>query len=485
MFVSMAPLVPLASRPGFPAGLEVLLIEAKEADRRESCACLQQCAYRVTSCASVAEALRLLEGKEPECAFDVVLADAPLLRGREGARLSSAAARVPLVVMASRASPHHVRSGVSLGAVDIIQKPLATQVSRTLWQHTVRRMLGYKPPAAAANAKPLQRSNTTGSGGSACNADASATSTGGGAASDASCPFAYDDSALLPQLTSQPSNCASPDHCGSMSTADTVTAVAAADYLCASDGGFLGSLASLVLVRSASEQQLMSGLMLLDEDSNDDASPLAPLSPLLQSHDSVDPIDSDHGDAAAAAAAVVVVAPTTPTHSADAPPSAAAAAIAATAATATARCTVADGAVMGHAAGAPLPPLPSGLGNVAWGIPVMPLLIRPRTAPPQLPPFVPGGAATASGPCPWDVPGAPLPAGMVPVGAGPAGAAANWCPSPSGWPSAAAAGPALCFTAANILGSSSLAELAAAPSPLGLRLACSASLVDFANACLA
>lgn len=130
-----------SKRPGFPCGLRVLLVDGDAAARTQSEALLQECAYEVTLCASVAEATAKLNGP---CGFDVLLADKPSLSAAPPAAqaaLFDAASGLPTILMGSAPQPADVMQGLELGAVDFLDKPLAPQKLRNIWQHTVRKMM--------------------------------------------------------------------------------------------------------------------------------------------------------------------------------------------------------------------------------------------------------------------------------------------------------------------------------------------------------
>lgn len=141
MFASKAFI--LASRPNFPRDLQVLLLETDLVSRKAAETLLQQCQYQITSCSSATEALTQLGS--PKRSFDVLLAEAKAVdaaKSAEAAKLLQYAKKVPLVLMGDNPSPAEVLQGMKLGAVDYLERPLATGKLRCLWQYTVRKMMG-------------------------------------------------------------------------------------------------------------------------------------------------------------------------------------------------------------------------------------------------------------------------------------------------------------------------------------------------------
>lgn len=148
---AMSSVVP-SNRPGFPAGLRVLLVDTAATSRAEAERQLKSCAYSVTSCASASEALQRMH--QALLKFEVLLVDAKALmaRSKEAATLRAAASSVPLVLMSQEPRQSDVMAGIRMGAVDFLDKPLALAKLRTIWQHIVRRTMGPGAAAAAAGA---------------------------------------------------------------------------------------------------------------------------------------------------------------------------------------------------------------------------------------------------------------------------------------------------------------------------------------------
>jgi DNA-binding NtrC family response regulator len=162
-----------SSRPGFPSGLRVLLIDPDVQERQAVQELLQQCNYAVTPVGSASEAAQHL--KLPGNGFDVILSEAKALgpRCRDSATIKQRAHSIPLLMMGLCPSPDEVLLGINLGAVDFLEKPLSPLKLRNIWQHTVRKMMadmdikdrpkgarksaGALAPAACLSAAPLPR----------------------------------------------------------------------------------------------------------------------------------------------------------------------------------------------------------------------------------------------------------------------------------------------------------------------------------------
>lgn len=147
-----------SKRPGFPCGLRVLLLDADPAQRSESEQLLKECSYEVTPCSSTCEALSRLSSA---CSYDVLLADKSTLSSSNAnqQQLLEKAQGLPCIFMACNPSQDDVLTGVELGAVDFLAKPLSPLKLKNIWQHTVRKMMcnmnincieGHPEAAAAA-----------------------------------------------------------------------------------------------------------------------------------------------------------------------------------------------------------------------------------------------------------------------------------------------------------------------------------------------
>lgn len=96
-----------SGRPGFPAGLRVLLVDADEGSQREVSGMLVACSYEVTCTTSASDALPYVATGT----FDVLLAEASIVAGTGAAaqELCAAARRFPLVVIGDNISRAQVR----------------------------------------------------------------------------------------------------------------------------------------------------------------------------------------------------------------------------------------------------------------------------------------------------------------------------------------------------------------------------------------
>lgn len=141
---SSSPLRPLkrvpsfSSRPGFPSGLQVLLVETDRQSRDKVAKQLKQLCYIGTCCASTAEAAALLNDKSRE--FDIVLAEAKSV-AQDAPDFVSLLSGMPLVLMSDGGSATQVWKSIELGAVEYLEKPLSTSKLKNIWQHVVRKMM--------------------------------------------------------------------------------------------------------------------------------------------------------------------------------------------------------------------------------------------------------------------------------------------------------------------------------------------------------
>lgn len=134
-----------SSRPGFPNGLRVLLLDIDLRAKQEAETQLKECGYLVTCCSSSAEAAAFLSN--PEKSFDVLLADVKILSQKtsENSALVAASRTLPLILTSDTSEHNEVMLGIKLGAVDFLEKPLSLLKLRNIWQHTVRKMLQQIP----------------------------------------------------------------------------------------------------------------------------------------------------------------------------------------------------------------------------------------------------------------------------------------------------------------------------------------------------
>eukprot|EP00878_Enallax_costatus_P004624 GHUV01004869.1.p1 GENE.GHUV01004869.1~~GHUV01004869.1.p1 ORF type:complete len:669 (+),score=192.43 GHUV01004869.1:361-2367(+) len=134
------------SRPQFPQGLEVLLVQPTT--DQHILQQLQELQYVVTCVKDVPAAVTALTTSQ----VDVILADLLLvgdLGGEDASQLFSTADQVPVVLIGSQCSPAQVLAAVKRGAADVLEKPLSPLKLRNIWQHTIRAaMNGSSCPAS-------------------------------------------------------------------------------------------------------------------------------------------------------------------------------------------------------------------------------------------------------------------------------------------------------------------------------------------------
>lgn len=142
---------PPSLRPGFPRGLEVLLIESDAAALKDAKNKLQELSYSVTSCEECSLAVGLLKAGR---GFDVILAEARIMdsTGTAQRQLLAAAANLPLILTTEDAtSTDNVWKGIELGAAEVLVKPLSSLKLQNIWQHVVRKLMtGHGAKALAA-----------------------------------------------------------------------------------------------------------------------------------------------------------------------------------------------------------------------------------------------------------------------------------------------------------------------------------------------
>lgn len=127
-----------SSRPGFPSGLQVLLVEADEQSRHTVSQQLKELSYIGTWCCNIAEAVKVLASTSGR--FDIILAEANTVAG-ESPAFVNALNGMPLVLMSEGGSATKVWKSIELGAVEYLEKPLSTLKLRNIWQHVVRKMV--------------------------------------------------------------------------------------------------------------------------------------------------------------------------------------------------------------------------------------------------------------------------------------------------------------------------------------------------------
>lgn len=127
-----------SGRPGFPAGLQVLLVEADKQSREKVSRQLKHLSYAGTCCSTTAEAASILSNGSYQ--FDIVLAEAKAVANESPAFVHSLNG-LPLVLMSEGGSASEVWKSIELGAAEYLEKPLSTLKLRNIWQHVVRKMM--------------------------------------------------------------------------------------------------------------------------------------------------------------------------------------------------------------------------------------------------------------------------------------------------------------------------------------------------------
>lgn len=131
-----------SGRPGFPNGLQVLVVDGDDASSSILEQKLRELSYEVTRCASGADASSLIQGDN--LPVDIVLVEAKALAkdATDGGTLRQSAQHLPLVLMSEKgSSTDDVWRGIEVGAADVLEKPLSLLKLRNIWQHVVRKMM--------------------------------------------------------------------------------------------------------------------------------------------------------------------------------------------------------------------------------------------------------------------------------------------------------------------------------------------------------
>ncbi|DBA72452.1 hypothetical protein WJX79_006294 [Trebouxia sp. C0005] len=127
-----------SGRPGFPAGLQVLLVEADKQSRDKVSKQLKHLSYAGTCCSTTIEAASILSNGSKQ--FDIVLAEAKAV-AKESPAFVHSLNGLPLVLMSEGGSASEVWKSIELGAAEYLEKPLSTLKLRNIWQHVVRKMM--------------------------------------------------------------------------------------------------------------------------------------------------------------------------------------------------------------------------------------------------------------------------------------------------------------------------------------------------------
>ncbi|DBA90178.1 hypothetical protein WJX77_009214 [Trebouxia sp. C0004] len=158
-----------SSRPGFPVGLQVLLVEADKHSREKVSKQLKNLSYDGTCCSTTVEAASILSNGSNQ--FDIVLAEAKAV-AKESPAFVHSLNGLPLVLMSEGGSASEVWKSIELGAAEYLEKPLSTLKLRNIWQHVVRKMMhgceeedsSYKLPgrdSAHASSSLLQQKSSS------------------------------------------------------------------------------------------------------------------------------------------------------------------------------------------------------------------------------------------------------------------------------------------------------------------------------------
>eukprot|EP00775_Hariotina_reticulata_P011577 gene11577-11721_t len=156
----------LSSRPQFPDGLRVLLLDTA-AHASETAQLLLDQRYQPVIAEDVQHAVTLLnrqtDGTKNHLAdaFDVILADLSLLSCSTDSRtvtesqdIWTAAKLVPIIIMGEAVAADDILQAINQGAADFIQKPLTQRCMRNIWQHTVRRLMGSATACNSGSCTP-------------------------------------------------------------------------------------------------------------------------------------------------------------------------------------------------------------------------------------------------------------------------------------------------------------------------------------------
>ncbi|BDA50866.1 probable two-component response regulator ORR21 at N-terminal half [Coccomyxa sp. Obi] len=129
-------------RPGFPNGLQVLVVDGDSKSSQSLQQKLAELSYEVCCCSSGSEASALL--RKEAASYDILLVEAKALAkdATDGGSLRESASHLPLVLMSEKSSStDDVWRGIELGAADVLEKPLSSLKLRNIWQHVVRKMM--------------------------------------------------------------------------------------------------------------------------------------------------------------------------------------------------------------------------------------------------------------------------------------------------------------------------------------------------------
>lgn len=127
-----------------PKGLRVLLVDDDPICLRTVEQMLNTCEYKVSTCSSGQEAVKLL--RESTGAFDMVLSDVhmPDMDGFKLLEIAGLEMDIPVMMMSGDESFDTVLKGILHGACDFLVKPVRLVELRNIWQHLVRRWVAER-----------------------------------------------------------------------------------------------------------------------------------------------------------------------------------------------------------------------------------------------------------------------------------------------------------------------------------------------------
>jgi DNA-binding response OmpR family regulator len=128
-----------SSRPDFPKGLKVLVVDDSAPRSAKAASLLSQCGFCPVVARTLAESVLQLTSAAP----DVMLVEVTMLSSNKGgdtAAILAAAKTLPLVLSGSNLRPEEIIAGINMqGAVDFMEQPLHMDKLKNIWQHLVRR----------------------------------------------------------------------------------------------------------------------------------------------------------------------------------------------------------------------------------------------------------------------------------------------------------------------------------------------------------
>eukprot|EP00252_Welwitschia_mirabilis_P016727 TRINITY_DN3707_c0_g1_i1.p1 TRINITY_DN3707_c0_g1~~TRINITY_DN3707_c0_g1_i1.p1 ORF type:complete len:568 (-),score=94.40 TRINITY_DN3707_c0_g1_i1:1145-2848(-) len=138
----------------FPKGLRIIILDEDSQAVAQIKAKLESFHYTVSAFEKEADALDTIA--EAEEAFHVALVDASTGSGEGGFKFLQAARDLPVVMMSSETCLSTMMKCIALGAVDFLQKPLAEDKLRNIWQHVVHKAFRSCDGSMSDSLKPLR-----------------------------------------------------------------------------------------------------------------------------------------------------------------------------------------------------------------------------------------------------------------------------------------------------------------------------------------